>query len=120
MKICRLSANEMGRQKMKCNNEQKQPGFVSASGARLIRYMNSSVKIRMQKQIYTYGPIIHNAEVVKDMEKKGVVVLQYRSRSWRHLTEGTVIIRSHGIEKRIHEKLQQTKILRSWMRPVRS
>ena len=27
------------------------------------------------KQIYTYGPIIHNEEVVKDLEKKGVKVL---------------------------------------------
>ena len=26
--------------------------------------------------IYTYGPIIHNEEVVKDMESKGVVVLR--------------------------------------------
>lgn len=27
------------------------------------------------KQIYTYGPIIHNEEVVKDLEKRGVQVL---------------------------------------------
>ena len=27
-------------------------------------------------KIYTYGPIIHNEEVVKDMESKGVVVLR--------------------------------------------
>ena len=27
-------------------------------------------------QIYTYGPIIHNDEVVKDMEKRGVKVLR--------------------------------------------
>ena len=26
--------------------------------------------------IYTYGPIIHNDEVVKDMEEKGVVVIK--------------------------------------------
>ena len=26
--------------------------------------------------IYTYGPIIHNEEVVKDLEKQGVVVLR--------------------------------------------
>ena len=24
------------------------------------------------EKIYTYGPIIHNEEVIKDMEKKGV------------------------------------------------
>ena len=27
-------------------------------------------------RIYTYGPIIHNDEVVKDMEKRGVKVLR--------------------------------------------
>ena len=26
--------------------------------------------------IYTYGPIIHNEEVVKDLEKKGVTVVE--------------------------------------------
>ena len=26
------------------------------------------------EKIYTYGPIIHNEEVIKDMEKKGVEV----------------------------------------------
>ena len=25
-----------------------------------------------QKNIYTYGPIIHNKEVTKDLEKKGI------------------------------------------------
>ena len=27
-------------------------------------------------QVYTYGPIIHNEEVVKDLEEKGVQVLE--------------------------------------------
>ena len=29
---------------------------------------------RTEKRIYTYGPIIHNEEVVNDLEKKGVRV----------------------------------------------
>ena len=29
-----------------------------------------------QAPIYTYGPIIHNEEVVKDLERKGVRVLE--------------------------------------------
>lgn len=28
------------------------------------------------EKIYTYGPIIHNEEVIKDMEAKGVQVLR--------------------------------------------
>ena len=39
--------------------------------------------------IYTYGPIIHNEEVVKDMESKGVVVIRSEGELDR-LAEGTV------------------------------
>ena len=55
--------------------------------------------------IYTYGPIIHNEEVVKDMESKGVVVLRTEE-ELDDLSGGTVIIRSHGVEKRIYDKLE--------------
>ena len=62
-----------------------------------------------EQQIYTYGPIIHNEEVVKDMEKRGVKVLESESQL-DALTNGTVIIRSHGVEKRIYEKLKRRNI----------
>ena len=55
--------------------------------------------------IYTYGPIIHNEEVVKDMESKGVVVLR-TEKELDDISGGTVIIRSHGVEKRIYDKLE--------------
>ena len=53
------------------------------------------------KPIYTYGPIIHNDEVIKDMKSKGVKVLTSEE-ELTELTEGVVIIRSHGVPKRIH------------------
>ena len=28
-----------------------------------------------QGKIYTYGPIIHNEEVVKELEQKGVIII---------------------------------------------
>ena len=59
--------------------------------------------------IYTYGPIIHNEEVVKDMESKGVVVLRSEE-ELDALREGTVIIRSHGVAKRIYDKLEEKNI----------
>ncbi|HJA12187.1 MAG TPA: 4-hydroxy-3-methylbut-2-enyl diphosphate reductase [Candidatus Mediterraneibacter merdipullorum] len=55
--------------------------------------------------IYTYGPIIHNEEVVKDLEAKGVRVLRTEE-ELDAVEEGTVIIRSHGVEKRICDKLE--------------
>lgn len=55
--------------------------------------------------IYTLGPIIHNEGVVRDLEKKGVKVLN-SANEISALTEGTVIIRSHGVGKRIYDMLK--------------
>ena len=46
--------------------------------------------------IYTYGPIIHNEEVVKDLEKKGVQVM-VGEEAISEKEKGVVIIRSHGM-----------------------
>lgn len=59
--------------------------------------------------IYTYGPIIHNEEVIKDMQKLGAVVLRSEE-ELDAVTRGTVIIRSHGVEKRIYDKLEEKQI----------
>ena len=52
--------------------------------------------------VYTYGPVIHNEEVVRDLEKKGVRVL-HSEEELKDLEEGTVIIRSHGVGKKIYD-----------------
>lgn len=57
------------------------------------------------RPIYTYGPIIHNEVVVQDLEEKGVTVLNSRE-ELEGLTEGTVIIRSHGVGKDIYELIR--------------
>lgn len=57
------------------------------------------------KAIYTYGPIIHNEEVVKDLEKKGVSVIDEENLS--SVKEGTVVIRSHGVEKAVCDRIQE-------------
>ena len=62
-------------------------------------------EVEKGKKIYTFGPIIHNEEVVKDLEEKGVVVLESEE-ELKNLTEGTVIIRSHGVEKRIQKMIE--------------
>ncbi len=59
--------------------------------------------------IYTYGPIIHNEEVIKDMKKHGAVVLRSEE-ELDAVTDGTVIIRSHGVEKRIYDKLEEKHV----------
>ena len=59
-----------------------------------------------QSGVYTYGSIIHNEEVVGDLEKKGVTVLNSEE-ELKALAEGTVIIRSHGVPRKIYELLQE-------------
>ena len=61
------------------------------------------------RSIYTYGPIIHNEEVVKDLEKKGVQVIETED-ELRQLKEGIVIIRSHGVGRHIYDLLEENQI----------
>ena len=56
------------------------------------------------KPIYTYGPIIHNEEVVKDLEHRGVQVIENETQL-RDIREGTVVIRSHGVSKQICDEI---------------
>ena len=58
------------------------------------------------KKIYTFGPIIHNEEVVKDLESKGVTVIESKEQL-KALDEGIVVIRSHGVEKEIYDIIQE-------------
>ena len=59
-----------------------------------------------KKEIYTYGPIIHNEEVVADLESKGVKVLESRE-ELEKLERGTVIIRSHGVGRAIYRLIEE-------------
>ena len=57
--------------------------------------------------IYTYGPIIHNEEVVADLERKGVRVIG-SDQELSDIHGGTIITRSHGISRAEEEKLLAT------------
>lgn len=56
--------------------------------------------------VYTCGPIIHNEEVVGDLEKKGVKVLHTKE-ELSALKKGTVVIRSHGVAEEIYDLIQE-------------
>ena len=57
--------------------------------------------------IYTYGPIIHNEIVVKDMEEKGVKVIESVD-ELEGIKSGIIVIRSHGVTREVHEKIAAT------------
>lgn len=59
-----------------------------------------------RKNVYTFGPIIHNEEVVKDLEKKGVLVINSLA-ELENIHEGIIIIRSHGVSKAVYDTLQK-------------
>ncbi len=57
------------------------------------------------KKIYTYGPIIHNEEVVKELEKRGVTVIAPED-NLDNIEKGIVVIRSHGVPKKVSDDLE--------------
>ena len=55
--------------------------------------------------IFTYGPMIHNEEVIRDLEARGVTVTDLTG-ALANKTGGTMLIRSHGITRDEYEALQ--------------
>ena len=60
-------------------------------------------------KIYTFGPIIHNEQVVEDLNKEGIEVID-TVEQLKKIKEGTVVIRSHGVAKEIYDILEQQKL----------
>jgi 4-hydroxy-3-methylbut-2-enyl diphosphate reductase len=88
-------------------------------------------QVHTGKTIYTYGPIVHNEEVVKELEELGVRVLNSKEEllalasdipaasrnnesvagdNAEHKTEIAVVIRAHGVPKEIYDILEQKDI----------
>ncbi|NBH33311.1 4-hydroxy-3-methylbut-2-enyl diphosphate reductase [Clostridiaceae bacterium] len=64
---------------------------------------------KAKEPVYTYGPIIHNQQVVKDLEEKGVCVLNTEE-ELLGLARGIVIIRSHGVGKGVYDILEKRNV----------
>ena len=73
---------------------------------RAVDTVYEQVETCKDEKIYTYGPIIHNEEVVKDLKNKGVEVIATEE-ELKKLTSGVVIIRSHGVPKYVHSILDE-------------
>ena len=61
------------------------------------------------ERVYTLGPIIHNQQVVEDLEKKGVKVID----SVNDINNGydaTAIIRSHGVPEKVIKALREKNV----------
>lgn len=63
--------------------------------------------VNQGEKVSTFGPIIHNKQVVEDLEKKGVKSIDNPSKC----QEGyKVIIRTHGVEKSIVDEIEKNNI----------
>ena len=56
--------------------------------------------------IYTYGAVVNNGEVVDDLKKKGVRVIEGREELDK-VESGTVIIRAHGVARDVYERISE-------------
>ncbi len=63
-------------------------------------------QIKNGKNIYTYGPIVNNEEVVRELAEQGVKVLESKE-ELQGLTAGSVIIRAHGVPEEICDILRE-------------
>ena len=55
------------------------------------------------KKVCTLGPIIHNAQLVADLESKGVKIIDDISQAPQGYT---VVVRTHGVEKNVLDELE--------------
>ena len=62
---------------------------------------------KSDKKVYTYGPVIHNDEVIKDLERQGVKVIN-NIEELNLLDGGTIVIRSHGVSEEVYNRMINT------------
>ncbi len=72
---------------------------------RAVDMVYEQIEDAKERPIYTYGPIIHNEEVVNELAEKGVRVIA-EDEDLHGLEPGTVIIRSHGVGRKVKEDLE--------------
>lgn len=70
------------------------------------RAIDTAEKMAKEEGICSLGPIIHNRQVVKELEKKGLRVVN----NVNDITEKKVIIRSHGEGKSTYDELKNRNI----------
>ncbi|MEE1055962.1 MAG: bifunctional 4-hydroxy-3-methylbut-2-enyl diphosphate reductase/30S ribosomal protein S1 [Acutalibacteraceae bacterium] len=71
------------------------------------RAVNMVYNLAENEKVCTLGPIIHNTEVVKELEQKGVIIADTPSQ----VEEGyTVIIRSHGVSKNVYDEISELNL----------
>ena len=66
-------------------------------------------EIEKGEKVFTLGPIIHNEQVVQELEEKGVQVIN-SIEELADIKDGTVVIRSHGVSEQVIRQLEKYDI----------
>ena len=66
-------------------------------------------ELTKNNNIYTYGPIVHNEQVVEELSQKGVSVLNDED-NLQSINGASVIIRAHGIPKKTYDLLLEAGV----------
>ena len=74
---------------------------------RAVETVYEQLNMHPEVPIYTWGPIIHNEEVLADLEKKGVKTIDTLDEIGT-LPKGIIIVRAHGVSRDVFEHLEQT------------
>lgn len=61
---------------------------------------------KLGRPIYSFGPLIHNPHVVKELKEKGVVTVGRAE----EVEDGTVVLRSHGVQQQAERELRDRGI----------
>lgn len=64
-------------------------------------------KLETEKDMCCLGEIVHNAEVVKDLEDKGMKFIDSLD---ENINKETTIIRAHGVSKSVYEEAEEKNI----------
>jgi len=71
---------------------------------RAMNIIDDVAKSNHKKPVYTLGPIIHNPQTVDKLKERGIEPLD----DIKGIKDGTVVLRTHGVEKPLLENLQSS------------
>lgn len=71
---------------------------------RAVKLLGEAIEKYGGENIYTIGPIIHNPQIIEQMSKKGVRIIE----NIEDLPEGSIaVVRAHGLPKSAYQQLKQ-------------
>jgi 4-hydroxy-3-methylbut-2-enyl diphosphate reductase len=68
----------------------------------------TETELKNQENAYCLGEVVHNKQLVEDLKNKGLVIVDENSVS--NCKNNRIIIRAHGISKKVYEEIENLKI----------